>query len=118
MYTNKDFESGVNNVIERFHLKEDHCDTCKSESNFIKVVPCQDIWRCLGCLTISTRGFKNSVATNLKEYYKSESNHGGYEPDNSEIDKWEIERERRRILAAKKAQDELDWAAGEDKSGQ
>ena len=71
-YTNEEFERGVREVISRYFIREDYCPVCKTETNIIKVVDCEDYWRCLSCNTLVERCFKERIEKTLPGIYAKE----------------------------------------------
>ena len=106
-YQDEGFEAGVRAVTSRYNIREDYCDVCKAEANFVKVVDCEDYWRCMGCLSIMERKFVSRVEKTLKEIHNKRPVLS-VENESDEPDNWEINRAKAKIMAEKEARKELE----------
>lgn len=93
-YQDQEFERGVRAVVSRFVVREDYCEVCEDEINFVRLADCRDLWRCMGCLSILERKFVPVKEKTFKEY---EANHKG---------KWDTD-EYRQKQAMDDAKEEL-----------
>jgi hypothetical protein len=105
IYQDEAVEAGVRSIISRYNIREDYCEACDSEANFVKIVDCDDYWRCMGCLTISKRKFALVPETTLKRLYKNANEKNS----NEELtpDFYDVRRAKIQILAKEQAEKEL-----------
>ena len=102
-YQDEALESGVRSIVSRFLIREDMCPYCDTEVNFVKIVDCNDYWRCMSCLKIVERKFTTVEGNTLKEIEDNRIKNDS----NDVVDNWDIRRAKNNIIAKEIAEEEL-----------
>jgi transposase-like protein len=104
LYQDEALEAGVRAIVSRFLIREDECPYCKTEANFVKMVDCEDYWRCMSCLKAVERKFTTVEGNTLPEIHV---NRNKFDDGSFEIDDWDIRAAKNKIIAQKRAEKEL-----------
>ena len=103
LYQDEAFEAGVRSVVSRFSIREDYCETCNDDVNFIKIQDCSDYWRCMGCLNLFKRKFSSLEDRTFFEARKKENGKN----IKSEPDEYDIARAKANLKAKEFAEKEM-----------